>query len=163
MSFYFYFKIFIKLLDVYNMRKFRGYLEIFHAAKEKHIVIKFDSYEAMRHAVSIFNQFFNNSGLLLKMKKYYSHQNRRVSTKEFKILHLPVEFSDDMIKEDIRSSLRGIPFYIRATGGTKASNKIAHKTVFFTVKDPADCHLIKNQWCIALQDKIFRMCPAYFC
>src|SRR6266542_3894069 len=145
-----------------NMRKFRGYLEIFHAAKEKHIVIKFDSYEAMRHAVSIFNQFFNNSGLLLKMKKYYSHQNRRISTKEFKILHVPVEFSDDMIKEDIRSALRGIPFYIRATGGAKVSNKIAHKTVFFTVKDPADCHIIKNQWCITLQNKIFKMCPAYF-
>ena len=96
------------------------------------------------------------------MKKYYIHQNRHISTKEFKILHVPNEFSDDMIKEDIRSSLRGIPFYIRATGGTKNSNKSAHKTVFFTVKDPADCHIIKNQWCIALQDKIFRMCPAYF-
>jgi len=75
---------------------------------------------------------------------------------------VPNELSEDMIKEDIRTSLRGIQFYIRAMGGTKDSNKNGHKTVFFTVKDPADCHIIKNQWCIALQDSVYRMCPAYF-
>ncbi len=145
-----------------NMRKFKGYLEIYHAAKDNQIVVKFDSFEALRHAVSIFNQFFNNSGLVLRMKKYYLHQNRRISTKEFKILQVPNDYSDDMIKDDIRSSLRGIQFYIRAAGGTKDSNKKGHKTVFFTVKDPADCHIVKHQWCIALQNSIYRMCPAYF-
>ena len=113
-------------------------------------MVKFNSYEAMRYAASMFNQFFNNQGLVLRMKKYYLHNNRRISTKEFKILHVPNELSEDMIKEDIRTLLRGIQFYIRATGRTKESNKNGHKTVFFTVKDPADCHLIKNQWCIAL-------------
>jgi len=96
------------------------------------------------------------------MKKYYLYQNCRISTKKFKILYVPDELSEDRIKEDIRSALRGIQFYIRATGGIKESNKQGYRTVFFTVKDPADCHLIKNQWCIALQDSIYRMCPAYF-
>src|SRR6266496_3557273 len=128
------------------MRKCRGFLEVYHAAKDKQLIVKFASYESMRYAVSVFNQFFNNQGFLLRMKKYYLYQNRRISTKEFKILYVPDELSEDRIKEDIRSALRGIQFYIRATGGIKESNKQGYRTVFFTVKDPADCHLIKNQW-----------------
>src|SRR6266496_3656761 len=96
---------------------------MYHAAKDAQLIIKFDSYDAMRHAVSVANQFFNNQGLVLKQKKYYLYQNRRVSTKEFKILHVPNELSEDLIKENIRASLRGIQFYIRASGGIKESNK----------------------------------------
>ena len=83
------------------MRKCRGFLEVYHAAKDKQLIVKFVSYESMRYAVSVFNQFFNNQGFLLRMKKYYLYQNRRISTKEFKILYVPDELSEDRIKEDI--------------------------------------------------------------
>ena len=69
---------------------------------------------------------------------------------------------EEFLKEEIRQSLKGIPFYIRDQGGEKASNKEGHKTIFFTVKNPHDCHRIKDQWSIELQDSIYRMCPAYF-
>ena len=49
----------------------------------------------MKYAVSAFNQFFNNQGLILQMKKYYFHQSRHVLTKEFKILHVPIDMSED--------------------------------------------------------------------
>ena len=31
-----------------NMRKFKGYLEIYHAAKDNQIIVKFDSFKALR-------------------------------------------------------------------------------------------------------------------
>ena len=116
----------------------------------------------MRYAVSMFNQFFINQGFILRMKKYYLHHSRHISTKEFKILHVPKTLTEELIKDRIRSSLNGIPFYIRANGGEKDSKKEGHKTIFFTIKDPHDCHRIKNQWSIELHGAIYRMCPAYF-
>ena len=71
------------------------FLEVFHDAKDKHLITKFTFFEAMKYAVSAFNQFFNNQGLILQMKKYYFHQSRHVSTKEFKILHVPIDMSED--------------------------------------------------------------------
>src|SRR6266496_5215991 len=102
-----------------NMRKCKGYIETFYAAKDKQLVVKFDLYKAMRYAVSMFNQFFNNHGLVLRMKKYYLHHSRRISTKEFKILHMPKDLDETTIKDTIRALLKAFPFYIRATGETK--------------------------------------------
>ena len=44
----------LSFLEV-NMRKCKGYIETYHAAKDKQLLVKFDSYEAMRYAVSMFN------------------------------------------------------------------------------------------------------------
>ena len=44
----------LNFLEV-NMRKCKGYIETYHAAKDKQLLVKFDSYEAMRYAVSMFN------------------------------------------------------------------------------------------------------------
>jgi len=129
----------LSFLEV-NMWKCKGYIETYHAAKDKQLLVKFDFYEAMKYAVSMFNQFFSNQGLVLCMKKYYLHQSRRISTKEFKILHVPKELKEELLKEDIRRSFRGILFYVWATNGQKDSNKEGHKTVFFTIKDLQDCH-----------------------
>ena len=95
-----------------NMRKCKGYIEIYHAAKDKQLIVKFNSYKSMRYAVLMFNQFFNNQGLILRMKKYYLHNSRCILTKEFKILHVPKTLTEELIKDGIRSSLNGIPFYI---------------------------------------------------
>ena len=79
------------------------------------------------------------------MKKYYLHQSRRISTKKFKILHLPKDIDETTIKDAIRALLKAFPFYIRTTGGTKSLNKKGHIMLFFTVKDTQGCHLLKNQ------------------
>ena len=134
----------LSFLEV-NLRKCKGYLETYHAVKDKQIIIKFTTYESIRYAVLMFNQFFNNHGLILRMKKYYLHQSQRVLTKEFKILHVPKDLKEETIKEDLKHSLKGIPFYIRATGGEKNSNKEGYKTIFFMIKNPQDCHRIKNR------------------
>jgi len=38
-----------------NMRKCKGFIEIYHAVKDKQLIVKFYSYESIRYAVSIFN------------------------------------------------------------------------------------------------------------
>jgi len=112
--------------------------------------VKFKSYELIRYAVSVFNQFFNNQGIQLRMKKYYLHQSRRISMKEFKILHVLQDVKDSVIKDSIYKLLETFPFYIHIISGRKDSNKEGHKMMFFTVKETQGCHVIKNIWSINL-------------
>ncbi len=50
------------LLEVSKNITGKEYIETYHAAKDKQLLVKFDSYEAMRYAVSMFNQFFSKLG-----------------------------------------------------------------------------------------------------
>jgi hypothetical protein len=121
------------------------------------IIVKFNSYQALQSATKRFNRIAAKvySRMRLTPKTYYKIGSKHISSREFKILEVPIDMDKELIEQAIRKILKGQPFYVKDKCFIK--NK-----VLFTLKDENACNLLKDIWLIEINNDLYRLTLGYF-
>lgn len=144
-----------------NVRNHKGFITTEYNATDKQIIIKYNREGAMRLSVRKFNHIFKQELIKMTPKKYFTHERKRMSSHDFKIIDLPSKIDKEEIKKGIRSILNGAIFFLKDHVIPSSSNKDTC-IYYFTVKDNAGLNVIKNHWSIEINGNLYRLAPAHF-
>ncbi|GES83452.1 hypothetical protein GLOIN_2v1820860 [Rhizophagus clarus] len=129
-----------------------------HAPKEDN-VITFNAYINLN---DIDNYFHNEDKLTyMELLARDLKEGIRVSSKEFKILNVPKDTSQDVIEQAIIILIRSKQFYIKKLGIKPSKNNQYTNIIFITIKDLEKCNLLKNTWSIEINHHFYRFAPAH--